>query len=82
MISLLGLLDGFVGFLTGLDALRYVVAPWRYVFSASYHLKVQARWRQAPPSRVALEQIGGVFVAVLTVALATFIVAVIVSRTQ
>jgi hypothetical protein len=72
------LLDALITALTGLDLLSSLAAPWRFLFSANFRERKRQEWREAPHT-AAMQQIAGVFGAVLTIALVAFVVAVLVS---
>ena len=74
----LELFGALVDIASGLDALVLIVAPWRYLFSRSYRVRKHREWAEKP-RRAAIEQIGGVLVAVLTVTLIAFVAILIFS---
>jgi len=78
----LELLGALVNVASAIEALAVLVSPWRYLFSAYYRRRKQLEWKNAPPHRAQLEIFGGTFLALLSVALVSFVVAVVVSSRQ
>ena len=53
-----------------INALMFVVTPWRFLFSADYRARKQREWAERP-HRASLEQAGGLLIALFTIGLVT-----------
>ena len=81
-MAVLDVLGALVDLLSGIEALAVLVSPWRYLVSPHYRQRKRLEWKTAPRHRVQLEITGGIFLALLTLALIGFVVALIVSTPQ
>lgn len=67
---MLSLLDAIAGFAQLGEWLAVGVKPWRFLLSSRYRERVRDGWRDAPAHVAAVQQIGGILVVVIELAIA------------